>query len=636
MARRAVAEAAAMSPHELLAAHGITLRSTAPGRYYTVCPKCSHTRTKAHQKAECLGVTIEGDSVRWGCNHCGWTGPEKGTGKGNGGLDPHDDRNFVATYDYPRFQKVRYPKGHEPRFRIRHHDGGGWKWGAGGANTNVLYRGEEVKEAIAQGYRIACVEGEKDANNLWAIDIPATCNAHGASEPGKRPKWTKEHSEQLRGADIVVFNDNDPAGFAHANATCQLSWGVAARICRLDLAKHWPNMPEGKDVSDWIDAGHTREELDALIEQAPDWTPRSAPEPGPDIPSNGKDKPPSRFKLVRFDQITLQTALAYLVAGLIPRVGLTVIWGPMKCGKSFWAFDLFMHVALGWPYRGRKVRKGAVVYLALEGHAGFNRRVEAFRQKHGVTGAPFYLITDRTDLVKDHAELVAAIRAQSVNPAAVVIDTLNRSITGSESKDEDMSAYIKAADAVRDAFCCAVVIIHHCGLDENRPRGHTSLGGSLDAQLAVKRDAALNVVVEVEWMKDGDTEGDVIISKLERKEVGLDEDRNVLSSCVVVPAEDAAPAPAKDKRKKPSKADAIALRALHEAVDELGTVPPASSYIPANTKVATFDQWRTYAYKRGISSGEQRAKEIAFQRSSERLIGENRVGAWNDQAWPAR
>jgi hypothetical protein len=272
--------------------------------------------------------------------------------------------------------------------------------------------------------------------------------------------------------------------------------------------------------------------------------PRQIPEPKQEIPrAKGKDDAPvTRFNLVRFGEITLETALAYLVAGLIPRVGLTVIWGPMKCGKSFWTFDLFMHVALGWPYRGRKTRQGEIVYLALEGHAGFNRRVEGFRQKHGVTDAPFYLITARTDLVRDHLALIAAVRANSVKPAAVVIDTLNRSFSGSESKDEDMGAYIKAADAVREAFNCAVVVIHHCGIDENRPRGHTSLGGAVDAQLAVKRDRVGNVIVSVEWMKDGDSEGDAIISKLDRVEVGIDDDGNVLSTCVVMPSE----APATD------------------------------------------------------------------------------------------
>jgi hypothetical protein len=39
-----------------------------------------------------------------------------------------------------------------------------------------------------------------------------------------------------------------------------------------------------------------------------------------------------------------------------------------------------------------------------------------------------------------------------------VLDTLNRSLAGSESDDEDMAAYVKAADAIREAFGCAVVI----------------------------------------------------------------------------------------------------------------------------------------------------------------------------------
>ena len=65
-----------------------------------------------------------------------------------------------------------------------------------------------------------------------------------------------------------------------------------------------------------------------------------------------------RFKLVAFDQIELRRDCAYLVQGIIPREGLTVVWGPPKCGKSFVVFDLTMHVALGWEFRGRRVSQG--------------------------------------------------------------------------------------------------------------------------------------------------------------------------------------------------------------------------------------------------------------------------------------
>jgi len=81
----------------------------------------------------------------------------------------------------------------------------------------------------------------------------------------------------------------------------------------------------------------------------------------------GQIKP--RFKLRRFDELKIGTERTYLVKGLIPRTGLVVAWGPPKCGKSFWTFDLAMHIALGREYRGRRVQRGPVVYCAFEARA---------------------------------------------------------------------------------------------------------------------------------------------------------------------------------------------------------------------------------------------------------------------------
>jgi len=255
-----------LTAQELLEGAGITLSDYRPGQHHRTCPRCSAKRSKAHHSLKVLGVKIDADGATWHCNHCGWAGPEKGKGKGNGA-----GGEFAATYDYPGFQKVRYPKGHEPRFRIRHREGNGWKWGAGDADTSVLYRKEEVDKAIALGRTILVVEGEKDVDRCWSIGIPATCNAHGATEPGKKPKWRAEHSAQLREADIVVIPDHDDAGYAHCDATCRASLGVAKRVRRLVLAGHWSECPTGGDISDWLDAGHSREELDTLINEAPDY-----------------------------------------------------------------------------------------------------------------------------------------------------------------------------------------------------------------------------------------------------------------------------------------------------------------------------------------------------------------------------
>jgi hypothetical protein len=249
-----------------------------------------------------------------------------------------------------------------------------------------------------------------------------------------------------------------------------------------------------------------------------------------------------RFRLVPFSEIKLGTQRRYLVKGLIPRVGITVVWGPPKSGKSFWTFDAVMHVALGWEYRGRRVHQGPVVYCAFEGQSGIEARVEAFRLRflpEETSNIPFYLEPVTLDLVKDHPELIAAIGHQLGDnlPVAIVLDTLNRSLQGSESNDEDMSAYVKAADSLREAFHCAVIIVHHCGIAGDRPRGHTSLSGAVDAQLSVKRDSADNILLEVELMKDG-PQGEQIASRLEcGVEVGTDEDGDIITSCIVTPAD---------------------------------------------------------------------------------------------------
>jgi Protein of unknown function (DUF3631) len=263
-----------MTVDELLAKHGIKLASTAPGRYYTTCPQCSAGRaSKEHRAAKVLGVTIEADGgVHWGCNHCSWTGPEKGTGAASVGPRDLQSHIYRDKDGVVRFRKVRNAPGREPRFWLERADErGGWVKGAKDVNTKIIYRINEVTKAITDGRVIACVEGEKDADNLWSLGIAATCNAHGASEPGKRPKWTKAHSEQLAGADLVVFNDNDAAGYEHADVTCKLSVGVATRVRRLDLKPHWSDIPKGGDISDWLAAGHTREDLDKLIADAPDY-----------------------------------------------------------------------------------------------------------------------------------------------------------------------------------------------------------------------------------------------------------------------------------------------------------------------------------------------------------------------------
>jgi putative DNA primase/helicase len=260
---------------QLLATHKIKIPSTAEGDYPTTCPECSHKRKPAHQKLKCLGVKIDAKGVTWHCNHCDWSGPPKGKANGH-------DRTDLVTHEYSgpsgeRLRKVRNSPGRQPKFWWQHWNGHGWVKGTNGAKP-VLFRYDEVQEHIALGNRIAVVEGESDANALWAIGIPATTSPDGAAEPGKEPKWKSRYSEMLRGADVILTGDDDATGRSHIEATASSLAGVA-EIVRVIDPKCWRVRPDAKDVRDWLNAGHTREELDRMMEQARDFRPPTSSSP---------------------------------------------------------------------------------------------------------------------------------------------------------------------------------------------------------------------------------------------------------------------------------------------------------------------------------------------------------------------
>ena len=161
---------------------------------------------------------------------------------------------------------------------------GQWVWNIDGVRI-VPYRLVELIEAIANGYFVIIVEGEAKVDLLRSWGVPATCCAMGAK------KWKAEHSEYLRGADVIILPDNDQPGREHADIIGAALQGIAASIRVLNL----PNLPPKGDVIDWANNGGTREQLDDLIEhQAKAWAPKNEQDKGE------QDN--------QFDQTTAQTA----------------------------------------------------------------------------------------------------------------------------------------------------------------------------------------------------------------------------------------------------------------------------------------------------------------------------------------
>ena len=337
-------------------------------------------------------------------------------------------------------------------------------------------------------------------------------------------------------------------------------------------------------------------------------------------PKSG-DSPPHkyRFKLMSFCDLKPGLEPLYLVDELIPVAGLVDVWGKAKCYKSFWTLDVMLHVAMGWEYRDRYVRQGAVVYCAFEGAHGYKKRVEALRRHYNFTAdatVPLYVMPGQANLIAEHTVLIADITAQLGNtrPAAVVLDTLNKSLFGSENKDVDMGAYVRAAEAIRDAFGCVVIIVHHCGYDDTRPRGHSSLPGAVDAQLAVTRIEEI-VTVTVEMMRDG-PEDTQVVSEAEVIEVGQDQNGKTLTSLVIVPSD--VEAAAKEQRGWP-RGLTVFHTALKSALVANGeTFQPEAGVLPVKAVEQSWVRDRFYAnYAEGEEDSGRRTAKLrqAFNRA---------------------
>jgi putative DNA primase/helicase len=128
--------------------------------------------------------------------------------------------------------------------------GGEWIWNLKGVER-VPYRLPSLAAAIERGETIFIPEGEKDVDALVRIGLTASCNSGGACH------WQKTLTPHFKGADVVILPDNDDQGRQHAEQVAQMLAHAAKQIRILAL----PDLPAKGDVSDWLRAGGTREQL---------------------------------------------------------------------------------------------------------------------------------------------------------------------------------------------------------------------------------------------------------------------------------------------------------------------------------------------------------------------------------------
>lgn len=182
-------------------------------------------------------------------------------------IKPKQKREYIYSdrQNNPLIKVVRIDDGNgRKRIFQEHWNGKQWVKGYGNIKREnvAVYRYKEIREAIARGETIFIVEGESCAESLWQIGLPATTNIGGAG------KWLESHTEDVKGAVVVLCPDRDIPGVRHCEAIAEqlhnCSWLYSFPDSELWKINLPPN--QGLDVADWIESGATEAQLIKAIE----------------------------------------------------------------------------------------------------------------------------------------------------------------------------------------------------------------------------------------------------------------------------------------------------------------------------------------------------------------------------------
>jgi putative DNA primase/helicase len=422
------------------------------------------------------------------------------------GIHPHgarltgDGRLIVPLYGADgELASLQYISDDEKRY----HQGGTTKscsWTLGEVTPGPIF----VAEGYATAATIHEISGRPcviaySANNLPEI-VGQLREAHGQTQ------------------EIVIVADNDSSGVGR-NKADQASARHGGRIVMPPI--------EG-DANDFVQSGGDL--LGLLFPPSDDWL----------VPADSFSEQPAPIR--------------WQIKHWLQSQALIMVHGPSGGGKTFMVLDMVLAVASRGAvseWFGNRVRHGAVVYLAGEGHHGLRGRVAAWKQHKAVSGLDMWLSRHGLDLntPQGYQKTVDAIRALPSVPEIIVVDTLHRHLLGDENSALDAKTMLDACGALIHEFECSVILVHHTGVNaeaQHRARGSSAWRGALDIEISVVPGETIEIVQRKS--KDAE-EAKPVFAELQSVPITgwLDEDGEQVTSAVLV----AGAKPEKAKRDSP-------------------------------------------------------------------------------------
>lgn len=377
---------------------------------------------------------------------------------------------------------------------------------------------------------------------------------------------------------IVIVADRDAHGVGERYAT-EAAHAIGARVV----------IPPEGDANDYAQAGGDLVEL-IRPKTAPDW-------------------------LVSADDFARQPdPIRYLVKRWLPERSLIMVHGPSGGGKTFVVLDWCLRMASGIEqWAGMRTKQANIIYLAGEGHQGLKARIAAWKQAHEAGGASMWLSRAGCDLnaPEGYGKVIDAVRALSIAPDLIVVDTLHRHMVGDENSAQDTKTMLDACGSLMQTFGCAVLLVHHTGVSEeaqHRARGSSAWRGALDIEISVVPGDE-NKPMEIIQRKNKDAElAQTVFARLEQVSINgwIDEDGEQVTSAVL--SQDDAPIKVSKHDKKLNEHMSTLKRAWFDAGAEVNN----------NSPYISRDGLRDYLTKNGLKES---TVKVYLKRGNDRFIG---------------
>ncbi len=329
-----------------------------------------------------------------------------------------------------------------------------------------LYNYDLLQKA---SWPVIITEGEKDADTITKLGYIGITNPFGAG------KWKDEYNKQIPSSvkKIYIVGDYDTPGQNHINLVADKLSSQSRKIYIIDLG--YPiEETHGKDVTDWINDGHNKNEFTSLLKNA--------------VQYESANKP--RLIMTSLEDLDNEPELEYLIDDILIKDTVNMLTGYAGIGKTFLALDICKSILQDIPLWGMDVNStGPILWINEDMN---NKLLKNRIKRMGFMNhkLPFHFFNFQVFNINEDKCMNEFIEiVKNIKPDLVIFDCLRRVHNANENSSEEMAATMGNFRKIAN-LGTTVLMLHHStkgnGNDKYKSRGSGDITAAIDQELYIE------------------------------------------------------------------------------------------------------------------------------------------------------